>query len=228
MATAASGAVTASLDQQSTRDSYIPIFDGTLAGYKEWRKRITIYAKKMELTNRKNECVLNLLGSLQGTAWKLVEDFDLEKAKEETAFKDILSLLDSAFQYDSKVELPADFSSYFEASGRRSGQTLLQYITDHDERLRRLEKHGVTLPAEVQGWHLLAKANITKEQRQMVMTQANSLERSKIQQAMYSILGQDYKHSHLPHNASRWSSSRPSGSGKGRGFYADEDAAYDD
>jgi len=108
MATAASGAATASLDQQSTRDSYIPIFDGTLAGYKEWRKRITIYAKKMELTNRKNECVLNLLGSLQGTAWKLVEDFDLEKAKEETAFKDILSLLDSAFQYDSKVELPAD------------------------------------------------------------------------------------------------------------------------
>ena len=128
MATAVSGAATASLDQQSTRDSYIPIFDGTLAGYKEWRKRITIYAKKMELTNRKNECVLNLLGSLQGIAWKLVEDFDLEKAKEdlekakeETAFKDILSLLDSAFQYDSKVELPADFSSYFEASGRRSG-----------------------------------------------------------------------------------------------------------
>ena len=87
MATAASGAATASLDQQSTRDSYIPIFDGTLAGYKEWRKRITIYAKKMELTNRKNECVLNLLGSSQGTAWKLVEDFDVEKAKEETAFK---------------------------------------------------------------------------------------------------------------------------------------------
>ena len=60
------------------------------------------------------------------------------------------------------------------------------------------------------------------------MTQANSLERSKIQQAMYSILGQDNKHSHLPHNASRWSSSRPSGSGKGRGFYADEDTAYND
>ena len=225
MATAASGAATASLDQQSTRDSYIPIFDGTPAGYKEWRKRITIYAKKMELTNRKNECVLNLLGSLQGTAWKLVEDFDLEKTKEETAFKDILSMLDSAFQYDSEVEMPSDFSSYFEASGRRSGQTLLQFITDHDERLRRLEKHGVTLPAEVQGWHLLAKSNITKEQRQMVITQANSLEHTKIQQAMYSILGQDCKHSHLPH-VNKWSSFRPSG--KGRGFYADEDAAYDD
>ena len=81
MATTAGGSATAPLDQQSTRDSYIPVFDGTPAGYKEWRKRITIYAKKMELTNRKNECVLNVLGSLQGTAWKLVEDFDLENVE---------------------------------------------------------------------------------------------------------------------------------------------------
>ena len=100
------GATTSSataLDQQSTRDSYIPVFDGTPANYKEWRKRIIIYAKKMELMNRKGECVLNLLGSLQGTAWKLVEDFDLESVSGDTALKDILALLDAAFQYDSKV-----------------------------------------------------------------------------------------------------------------------------
>ena len=61
----------------------------------------------------------------------------------------------------------------------------------------------------------------------MVMTQANSLERTKIQQALYSILGQDYKHSHVP-NPSRWSSSsRPSG--KGRADYVDKDGNnYDD
>eukprot|EP00435_Cladocopium_sp_Y103_P054984 s295_g18.t1 len=64
MATTATGSGVAAspFDQQSTRDSYIPIFDGTPSGYKEWRKRLTIYAKKMELTNRKNEGVLNLLG----------------------------------------------------------------------------------------------------------------------------------------------------------------------
>ena len=148
-------------------------------------------------------------------AWKLVEDFDLESVSGDTALKDILALLDAAFQYDSKVEMPADFAAYFESQGRRSGQSLLQFITDHDDRLRRVEKHGVKLPAEVQGWHLLAKSNISKEQKQMVMTQANSLERTKIQQALYSILGQDYKHSHVP-NPSRWSSSsRPSGKGRG-------------
>ena len=91
--------------------SYIPIFDGTPANYKERQKRITIYAKKMELTNRKGECVLNLLGSLQGTAWKLVEDLDLEKTGSDSAFKDIFGMLDTAFQYDSKVEMPSDFSA---------------------------------------------------------------------------------------------------------------------
>ena len=38
--------------------------------YKEWPKKV----KNMELPNRKSECVLNLAGSLQGTAWKLAEE----------------------------------------------------------------------------------------------------------------------------------------------------------
>ena len=108
-ATTSSASGTA-LDQQSTRDN-IPVFDGTPANYKEWRKRIIIYAKKMELMNRKGECVLNLLGSLQGTAWKLVEDFGLESVSGDTALKDILALLDAAFQYDSKVEMPLPHTS---------------------------------------------------------------------------------------------------------------------
>jgi hypothetical protein len=55
--------------------------------------------------------VLNLLGSLQGTAWKLVADFGLESVSGDTALKDILALLDAAFQYDSKVEMPLPHTS---------------------------------------------------------------------------------------------------------------------
>lgn len=71
---------TPTLDVQSTKDTYIPLFSGAPQDYKEWRKRISIYYKKMELTSRKAEAVLNLIGSLQGTAWKLVEDFNLDDA----------------------------------------------------------------------------------------------------------------------------------------------------
>ena len=155
-----------------------------------------------------------------------MEDYDLNKANDPQAFDKILSQLDAVFQFDDKVEMPADFTAYFDSAGRRPGQTLLQFVTEHDEKLRRLEKHKVQLPAEIQGWYLLNRAMLSREQRQMVMTQANSLNRSKIQEA---ILGQDYKSSHGPlSSTTRWG--KPSG--KGRGYCADDEpveaSAYDE
>ena len=99
---------TPTLDVQSTKDTYIPLFSGAPQDLikKEWRKRISIYYKKMELTSRKAEAVLNLIGSLQGTAWKLVEDFNLDDAGKDNAWRDLLKKLDSAFQYDARVQLP--------------------------------------------------------------------------------------------------------------------------
>ena len=166
---------------------------------------------------------MNLLGSFSGTAWKLREDFDIEQAENDKVLDHILTRLDSAFRYDSKVELPMDFSAYFEHLQRRQGQTLLQFVTDHDAKLKQVEKHGVKLPDTVQGWHLLTKSGLTREQKQMIMTQSTSLERAKVQEAMYAILGQDYKGGGQSVN-SRWQ--RPFNStGKGRGYFAGDDAA---
>ena len=50
--------------------------------------------------------------------------------------------------------------------------TLLQYVTTHDELYRRIGDHNITLPGAVQGWHLLRRSNLSKDQRQLVMTQA--------------------------------------------------------
>ena len=219
MATSSAGKSGTELDTQSLRDSFIPTFDGTTTGYREWRKRIVIYAKKMELSKRTQEAVLNLLGSLQGTAWRIVEDFDRNKVNDPEAFENILKQLDAAFQYENEVEMPADFTAYFDSAGRRPGQSLLQFVTEHDEKLRRLEKHKVVLPPEVQGWYLLNRANLSREQKQMVMTQANTLKRTKIQESMFAILGQDYKSGYGIPN-SRWSMRS---SGKGRGYCADDE-----
>ena len=207
-------------DNHSARDSFIPLFDGSLTGYREWRKRILIYYRKMSLSKRQGEAILNLLGSLSGTAWKLCEDFNLDKAEDPEALQEILKILDGSFQYDANVEMPADFSSYFEHLARKPGQTLLNYVTDHDDRLKQIEKHGVRLPTQIQGWFLLTKAALTREQKQMIMTQAASLERAKIQQAMFAILGQDYKGGgQLLRD--RWNRA---GSGKSRSYFAGDDS----
>ena len=101
------------LDVTSTKDSFIPLFNGQPDSYQEWRKRINIYHMKMSMQKRSAESVLNIIGSLQGTAWKLVEDFDLTKVDSADAFTHVLARLDSAFRYDSRVELPQNFENYF-------------------------------------------------------------------------------------------------------------------
>ena len=40
----------------------------------------------MKLQKRTAESILNIIGSLQGTTWKLVEDFDLDKIDKEGTF----------------------------------------------------------------------------------------------------------------------------------------------
>ena len=146
----------------------------------------------MKLQKRSVEAVLNLIGSLQGTAWKLVESFDVTKIDEEKSFDDVISILDAAFRYDARVRMPQDFDAYFNLS-RRPGTTLLNFVTEHDEKLRKLAEHGVKLPDQMQGWILLRRANLTKEQRQLVLSQAPKLEKLRVQEALFVILGQDYK-----------------------------------
>ena len=151
---------------------------------------------RMNMTKRGHEAILNLVGSLTGVAWKVAEAYDLEDLEKKPAedhFNRLLKLLDAAFEYDSRVQLPADFDRYFVTLQRRPGQTLLQYVTEHDECLRRLSDHKIDLPKAVQGWHLLRKAGLTREQKQLIMTQAPNLERIKVQEAMFLVLGQDHK-----------------------------------
>lgn len=177
----------------TTKDSYIPLFSGQLHDYREYRKRLKLYMAKMKLLKREAEGILNVVGSMTGTAWKLLESFDVSEAEQAGALDKILKILDKAFEYDNRVTLPNDFDKYFALFHRRPGQTMLQYVTEHDELYRRLEEHKVTLPNPVQGWHLLRRAGLTREQRQLVTTQAPGLEKAKVQEALFLIMGQDHR-----------------------------------
>lgn len=132
---------------------------------------------KMKLQKREPEGIINVVGSMTGTAWRLLEYFDVSEAEKPGTLDKILKILDQAFEYDNRVTLPNDFDRYFAGLGRRPGQTILQYVTEHDELHRRLEEHKATLPNSVQGWHLLRRAGLSREQRQLITTQAPSWRR---------------------------------------------------
>ena len=166
----------------------------------------------MVLAKRASEGVLNLIGSQTGTAWSLLEDFPLKDLELESTFNAVLKILDAAFQYDDRVQLPSDFEAYFMRFQRRGGQTLLAYCTEHEELIKRLD-------ATVQGLLILRRAGLSKEQRQLVTTQAPQLEKKKVIETLYLLFGQGFKEMHgRPNDDRRWHRG-----GKGRGY-----AAYDD
>ena len=207
------------------RDNYVPTFSGQPADYREWRQRIHLYQRKMALTKRQSEAVLNIVGSFTGVTWRLFQDWSIEELEADGAFDRIIKTLDSNFAYDARVQLPTDFEGYFNLLQRPGGQTLLLYVTEHEEAYRKLQQHKVELPQSVQGWHLLGRASLTREQRQMITLKAPSLEKQAVIEAMYLILGQDYKGGGWNVERNRrfhqpsWRSQRA---------YAAEDYEYDD
>jgi len=184
-----------------TRDNFIPLFDNNIKNYKEWRARILLYGKKMSLQNKGKEATINLLTSLTGVSWRQVEHEAEKLAESEDGFPRVLAMLDKCFKYDSRVEAPRSMELFFFTMGRRPEQTLLTYVSEHKERQREIEKHGIKVPDAISGWLLLKRAGLTMEQRQLVMSQCGSdTEISKVEGALYFLFGQDFRTS----STSRW------------------------
>jgi len=120
------------------RNSFIPTFTGQPENYREWRRRIILYHHKIKLGKWDDESILNIVSSLTGAAWHLLEDFDVSTTEGENTFSDLMKKLDQYFQYDNRIRLPGDFDAYFGMS-RKSGQSIMEYVMLHNKYNRRLQ-----------------------------------------------------------------------------------------
>ena len=183
-------------DTQSAiyEDNYLPKFENTTASYKEWRKRIALYGRRMKQQNRSTEVGLNVLSTLTGASWRQCEDLSLDLLAKENGLDVILQRLDKQWQYDEKVEMPEAFEKYFFKMNRQPGQTLLVYCTECAQALRELTKYEVKIPDEVAGWSLLRRSGLTKEQKHLIQTTVGvKLKVAEVEKALYTIiLGQDH------------------------------------
>ena len=66
-------------------------------------------------------------------------------------------------------------------------------MAEHREALAELEKHGISLPDKVAGWVLLRRAGLSQEQKQLIQGRAPDYAQKAVTEAMYFLLGQDYK-----------------------------------
>eukprot|EP00435_Cladocopium_sp_Y103_P067059 s369_g29.t1 len=209
------------------KDTYIPVFTNKPADYREWRQRINLYRRKLELQNKGKEAVLNVLTSLHGVAWRQLEPkVDTILAKEEGAFDLILAELDATFRYNEDVEMPRAFEKFFYGTTRKPDQTLLSYVADHREALGEVEKHGVQISDKVSGWILLRRSGLTHEQKQLILSQNPKLTYAKVVEAMYFLLGQDYK-GKATDTTSRWKNNKAYGRWSNRSYGYTAEEIYD-
>lgn len=135
----------------------IPEFSGRANEYKEYRKRLTLYDKKMSLAGRGKETAFNVVSSLKGRAWDACEDLEMATLEGADAMKTVLERLDQVFKYDALTELPADFEAFFVTLSRRRSQSIQEYSADFERALRKLDAHNVQLPDKVIGWWYLRR-----------------------------------------------------------------------
>ena len=92
---------------------YVPEFNNRAADYKEFKKRVQIFDKKMSLAGRSTETAFNITAALAGRAWGACEDLAMADLESTNGTAVLLARLDSVFKYDAITELPADFETFF-------------------------------------------------------------------------------------------------------------------
>ena len=226
--TAAQGSGSASTAYVGKAHENVPEFSGKSSDYKEYRKRLLLYEKKMSLAGRSSETSFNVLVTLKGRAWDACDDISMSDLEGSTAMQKILERLDKVFKFDAITELPGDFEAFFCTLHRKKNSTLQEYAGDFERALRKLEAHNVTLPDKVVGWYFMRRAGLTQQQRQLIMSAlgTETLSLDTVRKAMNFVIGQDS----TPEGHSTYStkaSSRWRAPYKEAVYYGEEDESFD-
>ena len=88
-----------------------PLFDNTVNGYREYRKKVEIYAARMAVSGKEETVGLDILGGLRGKAWDATEDLAIDQVSTAKGWQTILTRLDHVLKFDSRTELPSEFEN---------------------------------------------------------------------------------------------------------------------
>ena len=100
---AASGLANGAGGSRDLKDNFAPRFENTTTSYKEWRRRVLLYARKLEIQGRKTEVALNVLSVLEGSSWTQCEDLDLKELESDEGLNILLKRLGRQWSFDDRV-----------------------------------------------------------------------------------------------------------------------------
>ena len=157
--------------------------------YDRYKQELSAWKEVTEMDKKKQgiAVALTLPDDETGIREKIFEEMDLEELKTDDGLNKLLIFMD---KHLGKDELTDGFEKFedFENFQRSPDQNINEYIAKFDQKYKRLEKLDMKLPCAILAFKLLRKANITSNERLLVLTGMNYTEKNQLyEQAKRSL-----------------------------------------
>ena len=100
---------------------------------------------------------------------RVFESMGLDKLKEKSGLKELKSFMDKHLQKDGLEDAWNKFKD-FEDYQKSPNESITSFISSFDQKYERVKIKGMTLPANLLAFKLLKSANLSQEERLLVMT----------------------------------------------------------
>ena len=168
----------------------IPTLTGS-TNYELWKLQTQAWTVVTELSEEK-QAVAVALNLPEGDKRKIKEkvfgELELDVLNSENGMSVLFEFLDRYLLEDELMNSWNKFED-FEKFERKHGQNIREYVADFDLKFRKLEKIHIKLPSEILAFKLLRNANLSKQERMLVLTGVNFAEKEKMYvQTKHSLL----------------------------------------
>ena len=103
---------------------------------------------------------------------KVFDQLSLEDLKKEDGLQTLITFLDCHLAKDDLTDSLEKFEE-FDDYQRLDSQSISDFVANFDAKYRKIAKKNMKLPSEILAFKLLRKANITKEEKMLVLTGMN-------------------------------------------------------
>ena len=110
---------------------------------------------------------------------KVFDQLQLEDLKGENGISILLNFLDKHLSKDDLTDSLDKFED-FDNIERKEGQSIQEYIAMFDLKYRKIQKKHMTLSSEILAFRLIKRANITREEKLLVLTCINYENRTSL------------------------------------------------
>ena len=143
-----------------------PIFD-QCARYDMYETEVKAWCEVTSVEKEKRAVVLVL--AMTEKKGELLESLKLDDLKKNNGVDVLLEYLKANYGKDELVECLDNYED-FRNFNRQEGQTMADYCSGFQQRVKRITAKGITFPNEILAFELIRNARISSDEKKLVLT----------------------------------------------------------